>query len=89
MTVIYKYNITNVNGNDYYTLPGPKRVLSAGTDPQGRPCFWAEVDPDGQEDNVLVGVYGTGIPLPPGEWRYVNTFNDGPFMWHVYEYTGP
>lgn len=54
--------------------------------------LWAIVDANQQPDFILrLRVFGTGHPLPPDYSRqnYLTTFQQGPFVWHVFRYPGP
>lgn len=68
------------------SMPSIYSMLHVGFDPAGDICIWAAVD--GAEDKCDVEIYiiGTGHLLPHvGD--FIGTFNDGPFVWHVF--TGP
>lgn len=47
--------------------------------------LWAIVDTDQPMERRAIYVRGTGHPLPAERTRYIGTFDDGPFVWHVLE----
>lgn len=57
--------------------------ISAGLDPTGQPCIWAEVDSEARVSPVMVYVRGTGQLLPE-HGDFLNTFVQSEFVWHVY-----
>ena len=50
----------------------------------GMPHLWAEVDPSAEEEKRRFAVVGTGSTLPEPR-TYVGTYQNSPFIWHVYE----
>ncbi len=79
MKVIHKFPIND----NALEIPHGGRIIHAGRDPHGVPCVWAEVDPEIRNAKQNFLVLGTGREVPPG-WAHAASFNDGPFMWHVY-----
>jgi hypothetical protein len=51
----------------------------------GGPQLWATVDPDAPKRTRRLRVYGTGRELASSPGNYVGTFQDGPFVWHVFD----
>lgn len=54
-------------------------------------CLWAEVDSDAETETRHFRIFGTGHDMPSGMGYsdvYLGTFQQGPFMWHLYELTG-
>ncbi len=49
------------------------------------PCIWVEVDPEATTEARGFRVYGTGHEIPDEGVEYVGTYQDGAFVWHVYE----
>jgi len=45
--------------------------------------LWAEVEPTGEEERRAVWVIGTGGQVPDGA-EHVVTYQQPPFVWHVY-----
>ena len=83
MKTIYKYPI-EITDKQEIQMPFGAEVIHAGLDPQGMPCLWATVESANSPEPVLVGVVGTGNPMPLHAERHVGSFVQGPFMWHVF-----
>lgn len=81
MKKIFKYEIDGYETE--IQIHGYGKIVHVGKDPNGVICAWAEVNPDDKLNGVWVYVIGTGHQIPHGT-GHVGTFNDGPFMWHVY-----
>lgn len=63
------------------------KPLFVGHDPNGKVCLWAEVDTlDLAETAYMFKLYmvGTGHQLEPKHLCYLNSINDGIFVWHFY-----
>jgi len=64
--------------------------ILAGLDPQGVPCVWVEhADVEDKDLTVPCKIYvvGTGQPFD-FDGYHVGSFQQGPFIWHVYEDLG-
>lgn len=48
--------------------------------------MWFEVDPDAKTEPRKFFIVGTGHEFNGG--KYLGTFQNGPFVWHVYEDLG-
>jgi len=83
MKTIYKYPIA-ITEEQEITMPQGAEVIHAGVDPQGNPCVWAMVDTRNEPEPMSILVYGTGAPMAYTPERHVGSFNDGPFVWHVF-----
>jgi hypothetical protein len=83
MKTIYKYPI-RITDNQEIQMPINAKAIHAGLDPLGTPCVWATVRADNKMDTVTVYVVGTGNPIPFMARRHVGSFNQGPFVWHVF-----
>lgn len=83
MKTIYKYPIEIID-SQVIEMPINAEVIHAGLDPQGAPCVWATVRPDNKSEPVAVFVVGTGNPIPERARQHVGSFNQGPFVWHVF-----
>jgi len=92
MKTIWKYEFPIV-GEFTLSLPIEAKVLTAFVQVpnHGRSrsaCLWAEVelfDIDVSPIKRDFVVVGTGHPIPEGDLRWVATFQDGQFIWHLYE----
>lgn len=49
-------------------------------------CLWAIVESDNSLEKRLFAVVGTGHPIPH-DGRYLGSWDDGPFVWHLFEPT--
>jgi hypothetical protein len=47
-------------------------------------CLWAMVESDNALEDRLFAIVGTGRPIPHNG-RYLGTWDDGPFVWHLFE----
>ena len=68
-------------------MPRGAKVLSIQVQ-DGVPCMWATVDSDSGMVPQKFNLYGTGSKLPTywgKSMRYVDTFQHGEFVWHVFE----
>lgn len=82
MRTIHKYQLPRPGSVQVIPTGGGPRPLTAQM--QGDTAqIWIEVTPNGFSD-VGVTVIGTGHEVPPIPWRYLATYQDGPFVWHVY-----
>lgn len=83
MKKIWKYELY-VGPDAVHDMPAFSRILSVQMQ-DGKPVLWAEVNP--REDRVTrkFRVYGTGQEIDDFGGHYVGTFQDGPFVGHVYE----
>jgi len=51
----------------------------------GEPALWAEVNTEAETALRAFIIRGTGQPIPDDSLDYVGSFNDGSFVWHVWE----
>lgn len=49
--------------------------------------MWCEVQPDNNLEQYFFEVFGTGQEIPPGS-KYLATYDDGPFVFHLYQMFG-
>lgn len=85
MKVIYKYTVPNERGTAI-ELPVDSQVVHVGLQ-RGDLMLWIEhgaVDANTRRAPRHFDVFGTGHEIPDDS-RYVGTFFDGPFVFHVYE----
>lgn len=84
MITIHKYPLNN--GRTTVMLPMSHRIIKSEMDPLGVPCVWVWLD---NSDPPIVArnfaLVGTGQPAPnPFNADHINSFRDGPYMWHVF-----
>lgn len=79
--VIYKYKITG----DPIEMPKGADIIHVGM--QNQEAFlWAMFFANNADDKEQrkIDIYGTGQKIP-ADRKYIGTFMDGPFVWHVHE----
>lgn len=83
MRTIWKFPLSIV---DYQQIGPPRDAIPrhVGLDPAGKPCIWFEVDTDEPPATAEVYVVGTGNPIPPEAKKYLGSFNQDRFVWHVF-----
>lgn len=82
MRRVYKYPVPRRSAKFPVLLPANFRFLRIGF--QAEELFmWAEVLPDTVQVVHNFIVVGTGHDIPIGA-KYVTTYDDGPFVFHVY-----
>ena len=87
MKTIYKYPIKNYPGTSVININKEYQFLKMGYDPNGVLCIWAYVDPDTEMDSIKITMIGTGWPMEDNfftESFYIDTVNDGPYVWHAF-----
>lgn len=86
MKTIWKWPLPGV-GNPSLQLPEGAKILTV--QPQGpfMAFVWACVDPDAPLVSRVFATYGTGCAMPDDPGIYISTYQDGDFVWHVYEVT--
>lgn len=88
MKTIWKFSL-DVTGSQRIEMPKGAQILTVQSQ-HDQACIWAIVDVcDGCETEMRTfEIHGTGNPLPqePGIDRpYVGTFQQSPFVWHLFE----
>ena len=84
MITIWKFPIEiTLTREQTITVPENPHVLHVGLDPEGTPCIWCQVLTTNRRIDMSVAVVGTGHPCPQGG-VYRGSFNQGPFVWHVF-----
>jgi hypothetical protein len=82
MNTIWKYPIPLA---DTFPLNMPRGATPLCVDVQrGEPCLWALVDTTAPNAERTFHIVGTGQEVPR-DTCYVGTFQQGPFVWHVWE----
>jgi hypothetical protein len=83
MTTIWKFPIP-IRDDISIIMPVGARVLHVGCQ-LGHPCMWATVDPDAPPAARNFRVLGTGHRFRGDERQHVGTFQQGTFVWHLFE----
>ena len=82
MKRIYKYKLKDGRGVE---MPIGAKVLTIQKQ-NGLPYIWALVDTDAECDFRYFEIVGTGRDFPEADnFTYINTIQDGPFVWHIFE----
>lgn len=83
MRRIYKYP---VQVTDEFEVLMPVGAMPLSVQMQrGQPCVWALVHEGAQDIYHTFCVVGTGNPVPENAGSYIGTWQDGPFVWHLFE----
>ncbi len=81
MKTIYKYRL--VQGS--FPLPKGAEILTIQMQ-NGAPYVWAKINTKAEIDYRVLVVIGTGQAIPDGfEYKYIDTYQDDEFVWHVFE----
>lgn len=90
MKTILEFSFPITDGFEL-SMPGDAKVLAAFVQSPNEgvglrtACLWAEVETDAPKTRRKFAVVGTGNPVPMPARRYICTFPDGPFVWHLFE----
>ena len=82
MKVIYKYPV--LIGEFEHGLPKGAKILSVQLQDE-QPYFWALIDPESPREIREFRVFGTGHEIDDEWHKYHATFQQGPFVWHLFE----
>lgn len=82
MRTIWKYSLED--GYSELWLSQTAQVVEVGLDPSGAWSLWALHFTTDPVDRRTFRVFGTGHEVPDG-WKYVGTFHEPGFVWHVFE----
>lgn len=81
MRAIFKYPI-HIADRQTVSMPAGAVPLTVQMQ-HGLPCLWAAVDTSQPEEQVPIGMCGTGHPMPEG--KYIGTVQDEGFVWHYFD----
>jgi hypothetical protein len=79
---IWKYKLDGVISSIEIPLDG--KVLTVQIQNEV-PHIWVLVNPENQVETRGFRVVGTGHPFDDTDSKYIGTFQDGPFVWHLFE----
>lgn len=84
MKTVYKYPLL-LEDRQLLSLPFGAKPLTVQLQNDAL-CLWALVDTDTDAESVpyYFAVCGTGHPVPAGDWDYLTTVQQGPFVWHIF-----
>lgn len=80
MKQIWKFKVSN----GIIQMPADATILTVQNQ-DGDPHIWALVDPAKEMDARMFTIVGTGQPFDDTNTKYIGTFQDGPFVWHLFE----
>lgn len=83
MKRVYKYPFAIQDAPQAIETPGDGTLMHVGLDPGGAPCVWLLVDPEAPPTTTYIVILGTGHAAMD-HWQPIGSFNQGPFMWHVF-----
>tara|TARA_R110000796_G_scaffold221735_1_gene337911 strand:- start:81 stop:344 length:264 start_codon:yes stop_codon:yes gene_type:complete len=84
MKTIYKYQLTL--SDSPITMPKGAEILTVKLQ-NDTPTLWALIDTYvGLEESRLIVIRGTGHHIEDNA-KYIATYVDGPFVWHIFELT--
>ncbi len=92
MKTIYKYPL-KIQDEQEIEMPPGAMVIHAGLDPNKDPCVWALVDRTRTRTRtsdlvpIKIRIAGDGRAIEEVPLIYVNSFVQGPFIWHVFIFT--
>jgi hypothetical protein len=79
---IWKYSLENI-------IEMPKGAEILTIDIQNGQMFnaqmWVKVDTENEVEKRMFEVIGTGQNFDDTNKKYVGTYQEGPFVWHVFE----
>ena len=83
--VIWKYELSAPGHAVTLDLSKSSRVIHVGLDATGKPCLWAEVEPEcPQNVPLVIMVIGTGWDISSDFQVHLGTFVECGCVWHVY-----
>jgi hypothetical protein len=77
--VIYKYEVDTI-----VVMPIGAEILTVQLQ-HGTPWIWALVDRNNQLEERNFDIRGTGYEIEDINSKYIATYQEGPFVWHVFE----
>lgn len=81
---IWKFPLKLTDGQ-VLMIPEGAEILTVQLQNQ-QPYLWAVVNPEHETELRKFEIHGTGNPIAAfAERRYVATFQQPPFVWHVFE----
>ncbi len=90
MKTIWKFPI-QIKDIQILNLPLGAEILSIQVQ-DDQPCLWAEVDSSNDTEPRRFEIFGTGNPMQEDMGigrKYLASIQMPPFVWHLYERTGP
>ena len=66
------------------SLPTKAKILSVQMQ-HNKPVLWALIDTEQIPETRIFKVAGTGHPIMEKIKQHIGTWQDGPFVWHLFE----
>jgi hypothetical protein len=91
MYTVWKYEIEPDVVNQIYGMPEGAVPISAGLDPYGRLCFWAQVNDKAPKRDHLMSCVGTGWDMgnmfgEAGRYvKFIGSVVKDEYVWHIYD----
>jgi hypothetical protein len=80
---IYKWTLKLLD-RQIIPMPEGSEILTVQAQ-NGVPCLWAVVNETAQPVPRVIAIYGTGNPMPEMYGKYIASFQQVGFVWHVFE----
>ena len=89
MKTVWKFDVPPLGVSIGHEIPAGAQFLGMEIQNALGPVMWFLVEPDTGKPMELrtFTTYGTGRPIDPGS-EYRGTWQEGPFVWHVFERVG-
>jgi hypothetical protein len=92
MQVIYKYKIFTedslIRNQGIASVDMPKKAKILCVQMQdSQPYIWAIVDPEEKTEVRKIRIIGTGWKMEKIEGEYLDTVQQGPLVWHIFDQT--
>jgi hypothetical protein len=82
MRTVYKYELPT-DPRFQIELPKGSSFLHVATQ-NGKPCMWIEVETNNALSPETFEIIGTGHEITEPELGWLGTWQDGPYVWHLY-----
>lgn len=83
MKKIYKYTL-ELDNVQKVPLPKDAQILSAQLQ-HGCLTMWALVSPNNEPEDRTIQIFGTGHDVPVLPLYFIDTVQEGNFVWHIFE----
>jgi len=84
-TQIWAFSIPSGSSAFQLEMPRGAQVVHIGI-VKGVPSILARVKPDTETEIRRFALFGTADDIPADVGRYLGTFEDGGYIWHVFEW---
>ena len=86
---IFKYEL-EIMDSQLLMIPSGAEILTVQTQSE-LPKLWALCDPEQIKEARTICIFGTGNPIPEGNFKYISTFQlmGGIAVFHVFENINP